>query len=107
MRRAPTVLLAEFDTTRDVLHAAEKVRDAGYIAAGTRTRRSPCTAWTARWAWPTRASAGSSSSCALTGLSGAFVMMHWMNGIDYPLVIGGKPAARRARCRRWCRSCSS
>jgi hypothetical protein len=28
---------------------------------------------------------------ALTGLSTAFVMMHWMNGVDYPLVVGDKP----------------
>jgi hypothetical protein len=30
-------------------------------------------------------------ACALTGLTGAFAMMQWMNGIDYPLVIGDKP----------------
>jgi hypothetical protein len=29
--------------------------------------------------------------CALTGLSGAFLMMHWMNGVDYPTVVGDKP----------------
>jgi hypothetical protein len=29
---------------------------------------------------------------ALTGLTGAFVMMHWMNGIDYPTIVGDKPA---------------
>ncbi len=28
---------------------------------------------------------------AVTGLTGAFVMMHWMNGVDYPLVVGDKP----------------
>ena len=28
---------------------------------------------------------------ALTGLTGAFVMMHWMNGVDYPTVVGDKP----------------
>jgi hypothetical protein len=32
-----------------MLHAAEKVREAGYVA-GTRTRRSPSTGWTRRWA---------------------------------------------------------
>jgi hypothetical protein len=29
--------------------------------------------------------------CGLTGVSCAWLMMWWMNGIDYPLVIGGKP----------------
>ena len=28
----------------------------------------------------------------LTGVTAAFSMMYWMNGIDYPLIIGGKPA---------------
>jgi hypothetical protein len=28
---------------------------------------------------------------ALTGLVGAFVMMFWMSGVDYPFVAGGKP----------------
>jgi hypothetical protein len=28
---------------------------------------------------------------ALTGLSGAFWMMHWMNGIDYVTIVGDKP----------------
>jgi hypothetical protein len=27
----------------------------------------------------------------LTGFIGGFAMMTWMNGIDYPLIIGGKP----------------
>jgi hypothetical protein len=30
---------------------------------------------------------------ALTGLTGAFVMMQWMNGIDYVTVVGDKPPA--------------
>ena len=28
--RAPSIMVAEFDTPHDVLHAAERVRDAGY-----------------------------------------------------------------------------
>ncbi len=35
-------------------------------------------------------------ACALTGLTGAFVMMHWMNGVDYPTVVGDKPAGGAA-----------
>jgi hypothetical protein len=30
-------------------------------------------------------------ACGLTGVSCAWLMMFWMNGIDYPIVIGGKP----------------
>lgn len=27
----------------------------------------------------------------LTGFCGGFLMMWWMNGVDYPLIVGGKP----------------
>jgi hypothetical protein len=89
-RRSPSLVLGEFKTTSEVLHAAEKVRDAGYVR------------WDAHTPFPVHGmdrAMGLGDSrlgwivlvCALTGLSGAFVMMHWMNGIDYPIVIGDKP----------------
>jgi hypothetical protein len=89
-KRVPAIVLAEFQTAREVLHAAEKVRDAGYVhwdthapfpihgmdrAMGLRD---------SRLGWIVL-------SAALTGLATAFVMMHWMNGVDYPLVVGDKP----------------
>ena len=90
IKRAPSVLLAEFDTARSVLHAAEKVRDAQY------------TQWDVHSPFPVHGmdrAMGLGDSrmgwivivCAVTGLTGAFVMMHWMNGIDYPLIVGDKP----------------
>jgi hypothetical protein len=90
VKRAPSVLLAEFDSARDVLHAAEKVRDAGYVQ------------WDAHTPFPVHGmdrAMGLGDSrmgwivivCAVTGLTGAFVMMHWMNGIDYLLNVGDKP----------------
>jgi hypothetical protein len=89
-RRAPALLLAEFHSTGEVLHAAEKVRDAGYIL------------WDAHTPFPVhgmdRAMGLRDSRLgwivivfALTGLTGAFLMMHWMNGVDYPIVVGDKP----------------
>lgn len=88
--RAPTAILAEFENARDVLHAAEKVRDAGYVR------------WDSHTPFPVhgmdRAMGLKDSRLgwivilfALTGLGGAFLMMHWMNGIDYPTVVGDKP----------------
>jgi hypothetical protein len=89
-KKRTSLVLAEFDTTHDVVHAAEKVRDAGYKnwdchtpfpihgmdkAMGLRD---------SRLGWIV-------ISAALTGLATAFVMMHWMNGIDYPMVVDGKP----------------
>lgn len=86
----PALLLAEFDSAGDCLHAAEKLRDAGYKDFDTHTP------------FPVHgmdAAMGLSDSklgwivfpVALTGTSLAWLMMWWMNGIDYPLVIGGKP----------------
>ncbi|MDP9034274.1 MAG: DUF3341 domain-containing protein [Myxococcota bacterium] len=88
--RTPALVLAEFDSTHDVLHAAEKVRDAGYVRWDTHTpfpvhgMDQAMGMRDSRVGWIVIA-------CALTGLTGAFVMMHWMNGIDYPTVVGDKP----------------
>ena len=86
----PGLLLAEFERTSDVLEAAESVRDAGY------------TRWDVHSPFPIhgmdRAMGFDDSRVwwtvlvfALVGLVGAFVMMFWMSGVDYPFVAGGKP----------------
>ena len=86
----PAVLLAEFDDPNEVLHAAEKVRDAGYQK------------WDVHTPYPLHgmdAAMGLGDSrlgwivlvMALTGLSAATALMVWANGIEYPIIIGGKP----------------
>jgi hypothetical protein len=91
LRRTPSLLLAEFKSPHDVLHAAEKVRDAGYVHWDTHTpfpvhgMDRAMGLRDSRLGWFVLA-------CALTGLSGAFLMMHWMNGVDYPTIVGDKPA---------------
>jgi hypothetical protein len=88
--RAPSVILAEFGSAHDILHAAQKVRDAGYVRWDTHTpfpvhgMDRAMGLGDSRLGWIVIV-------CAITGLSGAFVMMQWMNGIDYPLIIGDKP----------------
>ena len=89
-RRAPTAILAEFENTHDVLHAAEKVRDAGYVRWDTHTPFPVHGMDRARGLKDSRLG-WIVILFALTGLTGAFVMMHWMNGIDYPTVVGDKP----------------
>jgi hypothetical protein len=90
LKGVPALVLAEFDTAHDVLHAAEKVRDAGYKA------------WDAHTPFPihgmdramglTDSKVGWIVICgSMTGLTIAVAMMHWMNGVDYPIVIGDKP----------------
>ena len=89
-KKKPFAYLAEFDTTPAVIHAAEKLRDAGYSK------------FDAHPPFPIPgmdAAMGLSDSklgllvfpVAMAGTATAFTMMWWMNGIDYPLVIGGKP----------------
>jgi len=86
----PAVILAEFDDPNEVLHAAEKVRDAGYKK------------WDVHTPYPLHgmdAAMGLGDSrlgwivfiMALTGLSTAVGLMVWANGIEYPIIIGGKP----------------
>jgi len=84
-------LLAEFEYPEDLIHAAEKAREAGYRkmdgyspfpihglseALGIRRTRLPLLVF-----------------CG--GLAGAcfgFMMQVWTSSIDYPLNIGGRPA---------------
>jgi hypothetical protein len=90
-RKAPTAVLAEFNTAHDVVHAAEKVRDAGYVNWDTHTpfpvhgMDKAMGLKDSRLGWIV-------ITFALTGLTAAFTMMHWMNGIDYPTIVGDKPA---------------
>ncbi len=87
----PALYLAEYDSAASVLHAAEKVRDAGYEK------------WDVHTPFPVHGmdkAMGLKDSIlglivfpvGVMGTLAAFTMMHWMNGIDYPLIIGGKPA---------------
>jgi hypothetical protein len=82
--------LAEFDDPHLLLHACEKVRDAGY------------THWDAHTPFPVH---GLNDAMGLkpsklpylvlgggvTGLGLALLMQYWMNVLDYPYLISGKP----------------
>jgi hypothetical protein len=88
--RRPVLYLAEFTTPKDIVHAAEKVRDAGYKR------------WDVHTPFPIHGmdrAMGLTDSvlgwivilCGLAGVSGAFLLLWYTNGVDYPLIIGGKP----------------
>jgi hypothetical protein len=88
--KTPLLFLAEFDTADSVLDAAKKVRAAGYEK------------WDVHTPYPVHGmdnAMGMGDSrlgwiviiAGLTGLTLAVTMIQWMNGYDYPLVIGGKP----------------
>ena len=88
--RKPALLLAEFDTTKDVMHAAEKVRDAGYTSWDTHTP-FPIHGMDRAMGLPQSKLGAIVFPVAMIGTTLGFLMMWWMNGIDYPLIIGGKP----------------
>ena len=86
----PYGLLAEFDNTADVLHAAEKVRDAGFRK------------WDVHMPFPIHGmdrAMGLKNSMVgwfgfiggVTGYTTGMLMIWWMNAIDYPILVGGKP----------------
>ncbi len=81
--------LAKFDDPGSLLHAAEKVRDAGYkdwdvhspfpvhgMDDAMGEKRSPL-GWIV-------------ATAALIGVSGGLFMQYWMSAVDYKLVIAGK-----------------
>lgn len=86
----PALTLAQFDSPGDLLHAAEKVRDAGY-------KRFDCHS-----PFPIHGmddAMGEKQSKlgwivgghALLGCLLAVAMQGWMSAVDYPLIISGKP----------------
>jgi hypothetical protein len=83
-------LVAEFETPAAALHAAERVRDAGY------------TRWDVFTPYPVHGmdqAMGLKNSRVgwfsflggVTGYTTGMLMIWWMNALDYPIMIGGKP----------------
>lgn len=82
--------LAQFDDEESLIHAAEKVRDAGF------------TAWDCHTPYPVHGMDKAMGirrtvlplltfGAGLTGVVAAIAMQYWMNTIDYPYIISGKP----------------
>ena len=83
-------IIAEYDTPADLMHAAEKVRDAGY-------RR-----WDVFTPYPVHGmdrAMGLKNSMVgwfsfiggVTGYTTGMLLIWFTNAFDYPIVIGGKP----------------
>jgi hypothetical protein len=86
----PALYLAEYSTPGEVMHAAESLRDAGYTAFDTHTP-FPVHGMDAAMGLPDSRLGWIVLACGLTGVSCGWLMIWWMNGIDYPIIIGGKP----------------
>ena len=83
-------ILAEFDTPAEAMHAAEQVRDAGFRQ------------WDVYTPYPVHGmdkAMGLKNSKVgwfaflggVAGYSSGMLMIWFMNAIDYPLIVGGKP----------------
>ncbi len=83
-------IIAEFDTPADAMHAAEKVRDAGFRK------------WDVHSPFPVHgmdAAMGLGNSKVgwfsffggMAGLTTGMLMIWFMNGFDYKIIVGGKP----------------
>jgi len=86
----PLILLAEYETAKEVYHAAETVRDAGYEKWDVHTP-FPVHGMDKAMGLKDSAVGWIVLAMGLTGCITAFVLMWWTNGHDYPIVIGGKP----------------
>jgi hypothetical protein len=83
-------VIAEFTTTAGIMHAAEKVRDAGF------------TKWDVFTPFPVHGmdkAMGLKNSKVgwfaflggVTGYTTGMLMIWWMNAVNYAIVVGGKP----------------
>ena len=86
----PYGLLAEFDNTSDVLHAAEKVRDAGFRKWDVFTP-FPVHGMDKAMGLKNSRVGWFSFIGGVTGYTTGMLMIWWMNAVDYKVLIGGKP----------------
>jgi hypothetical protein len=86
----PALMVAEYETPGAVLAAAAKVRDAGYKVFDAHTP-FPIHGMDAAMGLGDSKLGLIVFPIGMLGTTLAFLMMWWMNGVDYPLVIGGKP----------------
>jgi hypothetical protein len=86
----PLLMLAEFDTPGGCMHGAEKLRDAGYTKFDAHTP-FPVHGMDKAMGLPDSKLGWIVLTFGLSGTFLAWLMMYWMNGVDYPIVVGGKP----------------
>lgn len=82
--------LAEFERPEDLLRAAECARDAGYRRLEAYSPL-PVHGLAEAVGFPKTALAPLVFAGGLLGGAGGFALQVWMNAIDYPLNVGGRP----------------
>ncbi|HEV8540777.1 MAG TPA: DUF3341 domain-containing protein [Verrucomicrobiae bacterium] len=86
----PYGVIAEFETPAAVLHAAEKVRDGGYRRWDTFTPY-PLHGLDKAMGLKDSKVGYISFVGGVLGYTTGMIMIWWMNAVDYPILVGGKP----------------
>ena len=84
-------LLAEFDSPRAALDAARGLRTLGYTALDLHSPY-PLAGAAEALGLPRSRLPIAVLAAAVVGGAGAYFMQWWMNAVDYPLAVGGRPA---------------
>jgi len=92
MAEAPQIygLLAEFETAADTLHAAERVRDAGFQQWDVFTP-FPVHGMDKAMGMKNSKVGWFSFLGGVTGYTTGMLLIWWTNAYDYPIIVGGKP----------------
>lgn len=83
-------IIAEYLTPADIMHAAEKVRDAGFRKWDVFTP-FPIHGMDQAMGLKNSKVGWFSFLGGVTGYTTGMLMIWWMNALDYPILIGGKP----------------
>lgn len=83
-------IVAEYANPHDLLEAVKAVRQAGFTKIDTHTP-FPIHGMDKAMGLPGSKLPWLVLAAGLTGTVSAVAMQWWMNGIDYPFIIGGKP----------------
>src|SRR6478735_313194 len=83
-------MIAEYTTAASVMHAAEKVRDSGFRKWDVFTP-FPIHGMDEAMGIKNSKVGWFSFFGGVTGYTSGMLMIWWMNAIDYPIIIGGKP----------------
>jgi hypothetical protein len=86
----PYGIVAEFENPADTMHAAEKVRDGGFRKWDVFTP-FPVHGMDKAMGIKNSKVGWFSFIGGVTGYTSGMLMIWWMNAVDYPIIIGGKP----------------
>ncbi|MDB6056953.1 MAG: ABC-type Fe3+ transport system protein [Verrucomicrobiales bacterium] len=88
--RRPYAIMAEFETPADILHAAEKVNAQGFRSWDVFTP-FPIHGMDRAMGIPNSKVGWFSFIGGVTGYTTGMLIIWWMNAVNYPIIIGGKP----------------